>query len=171
MLSISWISNSAALFLVLVVHSELKSITSDYPESHFCHELHPCRFHFIFSFLFSSPLKEPQPSVFLYKSLFCGLMRSPGDRIEWKMLVLYGCLQNSNSFDSTQSEVSWGTGTFTFMEVTAEAGVTANVSCPRRRTGTEVKKAGGISEAGWQVRKQWQYTSIRCVLQQDALSF
>lgn len=38
------------------------------------------------------------------------------------MLVLYCCVQNSNSFDSTQSEVRKGPGSFTFIAVTHRTG-------------------------------------------------
>lgn len=38
------------------------------------------------------------------------------------MLVLYRCVQNSNSFDSAQSEVRKGTGSFTFIAVTHRTG-------------------------------------------------
>lgn len=48
---------------------------------------------------------------------FCQLIHSPRDGAEWKMLVLYCCVQNPNRFDSTQSEVSKGTGSFTFISV------------------------------------------------------
>lgn len=63
------------------------------------------------------------------------------------MPVLYGRLKNGNSFDSAQSEVSGGAAASTFTAVTP-AGATADVSCPRRQTDTEVKRAGGVPEAG-----------------------
>lgn len=75
-------------------------------------------------------------------------MRSPGDGAEGKMLVLYGCLQNSNSFDSAQSEVSGGAGSPPLTAATRELGGIADVSRPRPQTDTEVRRAGGDPQAG-----------------------
>lgn len=78
---------------------------------------------------------QPRPSDLLHKPFFCRLVRSPGDGAEGKLLLLYGCLQNSNSFDSAQSEVSGGA---------RELGGTADVSRPRPQTDTEVGRLVAI---------------------------
>lgn len=81
---------------------------------------------------------EPRPSDLLHKPFFRRLVRSPGDRAEWKKLVLYSCPQKSSSFDSAQAEVSGGAGTLTFMAATPEAGGgTANVGPSRPQTDTD----------------------------------
>lgn len=80
-----------------------------------------CQLHFTLFFLAVYRTSEQKPKL-LISSIFCQLIHSPRDRAEWKMLVLFCSAQNSNSFDSTQSEVRKGTGSFTFTAVTQRTG-------------------------------------------------